>query len=41
MLLRVLLLLIAGALAMLWPAAAHADVRRCVLPDGQTVFTDR
>lgn len=34
-------LLVLTLLAALPWAAAHADVRRCVLPDGTTVFTDQ
>jgi hypothetical protein len=36
-----LLAALACAIAAAWPASAHAEVRRCVTPDGQTVFTDR
>ena len=35
------LFLVACAWMMLWPRAAHADVRRCVTASGQTIFTDR
>jgi hypothetical protein len=36
-----LLLVLACALAALWPQAARAEVRRCVTASGQTTFTDR
>ncbi len=36
-----LLLLLACAGALAWPRDAAAEVRRCVTPGGQTIFTDR
>lgn len=34
-------LVLACALAALWPQPAQADVRRCVTASGKTIFTDR
>lgn len=36
-----LLLILLCVLAAIWPQETRAEVRRCVTPNGQTIFTDR